>query len=337
MVGPDARCYVIAEAGSNHNRDFGIARELIEVARDVGADAVKFQVFSGASLYSAKTPSFEYLDDARPVREILEEASLPRDWIPRLAAECEQRQLTFLATPFDDRAIIELDAVGVAAFKISSFEIVDLDHIRKIAERGQPVILSTGMATYGEIDEAVHSAAAGGAEALALLRCTSLYPASPETMNLRAMLTMRAAYGVPVGLSDHTTGIAVPTGAAALGMDILEKHFTLSRTMRGPDHRFALEPDELKAMISAVRDVEAALGNGRVEGPSDEERREMYTLGRRSVVAASDIPAGTTITRDQLTVKRPGFGIPPKQIELLVGRTVRQSIEADDVITWDMI
>jgi sialic acid synthase SpsE len=336
-IGPDKPCYVIAEAGSNHNRDFGIARELIEVAHDAGADAVKFQVYSGSSLYSARTPSFEYLDDDRPVQEILEEASLPRDWIPRLAAECEQRQLTFLATPFDDRAIAELDAAGVPAFKIASFEIVDLELIRKVAERGRPVILSTGMATYGEIDDAIQAAVAGSAEAIALLRCASLYPASPEIMNLRAMRTMRIAYRVPVGLSDHTTGIAVPTGAAALGMDILEKHFTLDRTMQGPDHRFALEPDELRAMISAVHEVEAALGTGRIDGPSEEERREMYALARRSVVAVSDIPAGTVITREQLTVKRPGWGIPPKQIEMLVGRTARRQIEADDVITWDMI
>lgn len=328
---------MIAEAGANHNRDFGIALELIEVAHDAGADAIKFQVYSGASLYSSKTPRFEYLGDDRPVQEILEEASLPRDWLPRLADACASTGITFLATPFDHAAVAELDAVGVPAFKVASFELVDLELIRVAAERGRPLILSTGMATYGEIDDALDSARAGGATEVALLRCASLYPAPVRIMNLRAMDTMRAAYGVPVGLSDHTTGIAVAAGGAALGMDILEKHFTLDREMRGPDHPFALEPDELRAMIEGVREVEAALGSGRIDGPSDEERKEMYALARPSVVAAAEIPAGTAITRDQLTVKRPGFGVPPKYLDLLVGRTARVTIEADDVITWDMV
>ena len=156
-------------------------------------------------------------------------------------------------------------------------------------------------------------------------------------MNLRAMSTMRSAFGVPVGLSDHSEGIAVPTAAAALGAELIEKHFTLNRELPGPDHPFALEPEELRTLVASVREVEAALGNGRLEGPSDAEASEMYTLARRSIVAAADIPAGTEITREMLTTKRPGYGIKPKDLELLVGRSARVDIEFDDVITWEMV
>ena len=336
-VGGGAACYVIAEAGANHNRDLGVARELIDVAADAGADAVKFQTYSGASIYSSKTPRFEYLKDDRSPQELLEAISLPRDWQPKLAEHARDRGIHFFSTPFDHEAVDQLAALGVPAMKIASFEIVDLPLIRKAAATGVPLILSTGMAIYGEIEDALEAVASEGNERVALLRCASVYPSPPEIMNLRAMETMRRAFGVPVGLSDHTTGISVPAGGAALGMELLEKHFTLSRSMEGPDHPFALEPGELKAMVTAVREVEVALGNGRLEGPSEAEAKEMYSLARRSIVAVSDIPAGTEITREMLTTKRPGHGIPPKHIDLMVGRVARADIEADDVITWEMV
>jgi sialic acid synthase SpsE len=338
-VGAGAPAYVIAEAGANHNRDLGIARELIDVAADAGADAVKFQVYTGKALYSSKTPRFRYLEGVsdKDTQEILDDAALPREWLPELAAHCEARGITFFATPFDGDAVDELAAVGVPAFKIASFELVDLELIAAAARKGLPLILSTGMATYGEIEDALDAAVAAEATEVSLLRCASLYPAQPSIMNLRAMATMREAFGVPVGLSDHTEGISVPTGAAALGMDLLEKHFTLDRGMPGPDHPFAIEPDELRALIAAIRDVEAAMGNGRLEGPSEAEAEEMYTLARRSIVAAADIPEGTTIERPHLTVKRPGYGIAPKHMALVVGRTARVDIGFDDIVTWDMV
>lgn len=337
-VGGGAPCYVIAEAGANHNRDLGVARELIDVAADAGADAVKFQVYSGASLYSTKTPKFSYLEGVsdKETHEVLEDAALPREWLPELASHCAARGITFFATPFDVAAIAELREVGVPAMKIASFELVDLGLIRATAAAGVPLLLSTGMATYGEVEDALDAAVEGGARDVALLRCASLYPAPAEIMNLRSMATMREAFGVPVGLSDHTAGIAVPCGAAALGMDVLEKHFTLSRDMPGPDHPFAIEPDELRALVAGVREVEAALGNGRLEGPSDAEAQEMYRLARRSIVAATAIAAGTVITAEHLTVKRPGFGIAPKHLELLVGRTASVDIEFDDILLWEM-
>jgi N,N'-diacetyllegionaminate synthase len=337
QVGGGAPCYVVAEAGANHNRDLDVARELIDAAADAGCDAVKFQTYSGASIYSSKTPQFEYLKDDRTPQELLEAISLPRDWQPLLAEHARARGIVFFSAPFDYEAVDQLAELGVPAIKIASFEIVDLPLIRRAAATGIPLILSTGMAVYGEIEDALGAAADEGNDCVALLRCASVYPSPAEIMNLRAMGTMRRAFGVPVGLSDHTTGISVAAGGAALGMELLEKHFTLSRDMEGPDHPFALEPGELKAMVAAVREVEAALGNGRLEGPSEAEAKEMYPLARRSIVAVRDIPEGTEITREMLTTKRPGYGIRPKHIELMVGRTARVDIEADDVLTWEMV
>jgi sialic acid synthase SpsE len=337
QVGGDAPCFVIAEAGANHNRDLDVARALIDAAAEAGADAVKFQTYTGADLYSSRTPQFEYLKDDRPIQEILDAVALPREWQPQLAEYARERGILWFSSPFDRAAVDSLAELGVPAVKIASFELVDLPLIRHAAATGIPLILSTGMATYGEIDDALAAVADAGGEQVALLRCASLYPAPPQIINLRAMATLRDAFGVPVGLSDHTTGISVPAGGAALGMELIEKHFTLDRSMHGPDHAFAIEPHELKAMVVAIREVEAARGNGRLEGPSELERKEMYANARRSVIAARDIPAGTVIAADMLTVKRPGYGIAPKHLDLVVGRTARVDIPFDEVVTWEMV
>ena len=223
------------------------------------------------------------------------------------------------------------------SFKIASFEIVDVMLIRRAAETGRPLIISTGMALMGEIEDALRAAAQGGATEVGLMQCTSAYPAPPERANLRAMATMRAAFGIPVGLSDHTLGVAVPIAAAALGPAFIEKHFTLDRTMTGPDHPFALEPSELRAMVQGIREAEAALGDGRKDGPSPEESVEMYRLARRSLVATRDLQAGTVLQADMITVKRPGVGIAPKHLELVLGRALTQDVEADDILLWEMV
>jgi sialic acid synthase SpsE len=339
-IGGGAPCYVIAEAGANHNRDLGVARELIDVAAATGVDAVKFQVYSGKSLYSTKTPRFKYLEGIgldKAAHELLENVALPREWLGELAAQAAQRGIPFFATPFDLDAVSELHAAGVPALKIASFEIVDLELIAAAAATGLPVIVSCGMARYGEIEDALHAAAGSGGRELALLHCASLYPAPPRIMNLRAMETMRRAFGVPIGLSDHTEGISVALGARGLGMELLEKHFTLDRSMAGPDHPFAIEPPELEQLVCGIRAIEEALGNGRLEGPSDLESDEMYRLGRRSLIAARDISAGEVIQREHLVVKRPGYGILPKDIDHVLGRPARVDIERDDVITWEMV
>jgi len=338
-IGPGRPTYVIAEAGANHNRDLGIARELIDVAAEAGADAVKFQTYSGDRIYSRKTPRFEYLapiTDKSPA-ELLEEIALPREWQAPLAEHARSRGIDFFSSPFDHEAVTELAELGVPVLKIASFEIVDLPLIEAAAQTGLPLIISTGMSVLGEIEDALAAAERGGAHGVGLMQCTSVYPAPPELANLRAMETMRRAFGVPVGLSDHTTGIAIPIASAALGAAFVEKHFTLDRTMEGPDHPFAVEPGELTAMVSGIREASAALGDGRKAGPSDEERKEMYTLARRSLILTRDLPAGTRIERDMLTVKRPGFGIAPKHLELVLGRELRVDAEHDDILTWDML
>ena len=287
---------MIAEAGSNHNRDLGIARKLIDVAAEAGADAVKFQTYSGRTLYSTKTPRFDFLDDelaAKPAHELLDEIALPREWQPILAEHCRERGVEFMSSPFDRQAVDELDALDVGAFKIASFELVDLPFIRYAAACGRPLILSTGMASLGEIEEAIVGRARGRAATRS--RCSSARrstPRPPHVMNLRSIPVMQAAFGVPVGLSDHTNGTHIAVAAVALGACIVEKHFTLDRTMRGPDHPFAAEPQELRDLVAHIRDTEAALGDGVKRGPSPEESEEMYAKARRSVVAATRHPGG---------------------------------------------
>jgi sialic acid synthase SpsE len=332
------RTYVIAEAGSNHNRDLEIAKALIDVAAEAGADAVKFQTYSGNRIYSRRAES-KYLrefTDQSPA-ELLESISLPREWHAKLAEHARSRGIDFFSSPFDYEAVAELAELEVPLLKIASGEIVDLPLIRCAAQTGIPLIISTGMATLAEIEEALTAAAQAGAEAIGLMQCASVYPAPVERINLRAMETMHAAFGVPTGLSDHTTGIAIATAAAALGAAFLEKHFTLDRTLPGPDHAFAIEPEELGAMVRGIREAQLALGDGRKAGPGPEELDENYSLARRSLIAARDLDAGTILTAEMLTIKRPGFGIAPKYFNLVVGRTLRTSVQADDVLTWEMV
>ncbi|HEY7949816.1 MAG TPA: N-acetylneuraminate synthase family protein [Solirubrobacterales bacterium] len=338
-VGEGHPTYVIAEAGANHNRDLAVARELVDVAAEAGADAVKFQTYSGEALYSTKAPGFEYLGphSEKSPSELLEDIALPREWQVELRDHAAARGIAFFSSPFDVEAIAELDALGVPAMKIASFEIVDPVLIAAAAATGRPLLISTGMATLGEVEAALRDATAAGATGVGLMQCTSVYPAPPEGANLRAMATMRTAFGVPVGLSDHTTGIAVPVAAAALGAAFVEKHFTLDRTMEGPDHPFALEPEELKAMVAGIREAQAALGDGRKEGPGPEEAKEMYGLARRSLIVVGDHPAGTVLSEEMLTRKRPGFGIAPRDLDKVVGRALRVAVEHDDVLTWEML
>lgn len=339
VVGGEHPSYVIAEIGANHNRDLDVARELIDRAAEAGVDAVKFQTYSGNRLYSRKTPRFRYLEpitDKTPA-ELLEEISLPREWQQTLSDHARERGVHFFSSPFDHDAVRELAEIGVPALKIASFELVDLPLIQVAAATGIPLLLSTGMSTLSEVEDALHAAVQGGATAVGLMQCTSLYPAPPERANLRAMDTMRRAFDVPVGLSDHTTSISIPIAAAALGAAFVEKHFTLDRTMKGPDHPFALEPAELVQMVAGIRDAEAALGDGRKDGPSPEEAEEMFTLGRRSLIATADLARGTVLTRAMITTKRPGYGIAPKFLDTVIGRELKIDVEEDEILTWDML
>lgn len=335
FIGTGEPCFIIAEAGSNHNRDLEMARKLIDVAAEAGCDAVKFQTYSADTLYSRRTPRFSYLGK-QDVYGLIKRCELPREWQRELFDYAQSRSILFLSSPFDFQAVDELDQIGVPAFKIASFELVDTALLQYAAAKGKPMILSTGMANLGEIEEAIRTVKATGNDRVILLHCNSLYPAPAEAVNLRAMITVKNAFYCPVGYSDHTVGTTISAAAVAMGANVIEKHFTLSRQLPGPDHGpFALEPEELKMLVRQIREVERALGDGIKQRSGAEE--EMARKGRRSVIAAVEIPQGTRITREMLTVKRPGFGIPPKHIDLIVGREARQHIPADEPITWQMI
>ena len=332
-VGGDHPAYVIAEVGANHNRDLGTAYKLIEDAAYAGADAVKFQSYAG-SLYSRKAASFRYLKTSLFPSEFMESIAMPREWQSILSEYSRELGICFFSSPFDHDAVRQLAEIGVPVLKIASYEIVNLPLIEASAATGLPLLISTGMATMGEIEDAL--VAADAAPAVGLMQCTSAYSADLADANLRAMETMRRAFGVPVGLSDHTLGITVSIAAAALGASFIEKHLTLDRKMAGPDHSFALEPLEFELMVTGIRQAEAALGDGRKRGPSPDELEESYSL-RPSLHFARDLPRGTVLERDMLTVKRPADGIKAKHLGTVVGRELTQDVETDDALTWGML
>jgi len=333
-IGEEEPCFIIAEAGSNHNGSLEQAKKLIDVAAEAGADAVKFQIFKAEDLYSKYTPEFNYLK-GQNTYELIKSIETPREWIKELAGYCKEKNIDFLASVFDFEAIDILDKY-VPAFKIASFEIADLELLKYAAGKGKPVIISTGMANLGEIEDAITAIRSVGNENIILLHCNSLYPTPVGIVNLRAIETMKTAFKVPVGFSDHTLGIHIPIAAVAIGACMIEKHFTLDRNLPGPDHSFAIEPDELKEMVRCIREAEKAKGSG-IKEKSDSESEEMYVKARRSIHAKVDIPKGRKITRDMIIIKRPGYGIKPKFVDIVVGREAKKDIKEDEWITWNAI
>ena len=332
-IGEDNPCYIMMDIAANHNGDLDTAKELIRKAAEAGADAVKLQTYRAEELYSKKTPQFSR--DAMKPYDLIKKVQHPREWIPRLFEYAKDCGIDFLSSPFDFNAADLLDDAGVSLFKVASLEIVDLRLIKHIAAKGKPVILSTGMASLEEIEEAVEAARSTGNESIALLHCSTCYPSPAHIVNLKAMETLRNTFGLPTGFSDHTLGWHIPVAAVALGACIIEKHFTLCRGQEGPDHGFSIEPAELKLMADQIRDVEKALGDG-IKKVYPEER-ENYEKGRRSLIARKDIPRGTIITEDMITCKRPGWGIKPKYLRDVVGRTAGADIYEDDILMWDML
>ncbi len=340
-VGDGESVFVIAEAGSNHNRDLKQAFRLIDVAAEAKADCVKFQTFSAETLYSKKTPSMSYLKDRgllkgnQTVWELLKQNELPREWHKDLSDYCKKKNLIFLSTPFDLEAVADLEKVGVPAYKIASYEITHLPLLEEVAKTGKPVILSTGMADLTDIETALDVLYKQNNRQVVLLHCAINYPPKFSDLNLRAMVTLKHAFQVPVGFSDHSTGISADIAAVALGACVIEKHYTTDRKLPGPDHPFALEPQELKAMVQGIRETEQALGSPvKRRTPAEEE---MYQLGRRSLVAAKRIPKGAVIGKEMIAVKRPGFGIPTKMMDVVVGKVANRDIEEDDILIWEMI
>jgi N-acetylneuraminate synthase len=338
QIGPGRPVYIVAEMSANHGQDFEQAVRILHAASESGADAVKLQTYTPDTLtIDCDRDAFRIggtIWEGRTLYDLYAEAYTPWDWQPKLKEIAGQLGLDLFSTPFDTSAVDFLEAMGVPAYKVASFEIVDLPLIRRIARTGKPMILSTGMATLAEIDEAVRAARGAGATHIALLKCTSAYPASPEEMNLRTIRHLAEAFGVPVGLSDHTLGIAVPVAAIALGACIVEKHFTLSRRLQGPDSPFSLEPDEFRGMVAAIRDAEQALGGVSYQATEKETESRAF---RRSLFVVQDMRAGEPFTEQNLRSIRPGFGLHTRYLSEVLGRHARCDIERGTPVAWDLI
>ena len=331
------RCFIIAEAGVNHNGDIALAKQLVEAANECGADAVKFQTFKSEKLVTAIAPQADYqaahTGKVESQFQMLKRLELDPAAHRELADYCQQRSIIFLSTPFHAEASDLLDQLEVPAFKLGSGEVTNLPLLAHVAAKGRPMILSTGMSCLGEVEQAVRTIEAHGNPDLALLHCVSNYPALPIDVNLRAMRTMAQAFGRPVGYSDHIRSNAVAFAAVALGARIIEKHLTLDRTMSGPDHKASLEPAEFSELVTGIREVEAALGNG-IKHPAACEQK-IAEVARKSVVASRDLSTGAILDQKNMTIMRPGTGIPPKDLFYLIGRRLAKPLKKGDLITLE--
>lgn len=334
------RAFIIAEAGVNHNGDLELAKRLVDAALYAGADAVKFQTFKAEEVATGFAERAAYQQANEPHRdesqlEMIRRLELGYEEFKDISDYCREKGITFLSSAFDLDSVDFLYELGVPYFKVPSGEITNYPYLRHIARKKRPVLLSTGMATLGEVEGAVTLLREEGCADIVLLHCTSNYPTLPEEVNLQAMQTMRRAFGLPVGYSDHTLGLATAVAAVALGAVVLEKHLTLDRNLPGPDHRASLEPEDFRKMVQYIREVEASLGDG-IKRPTTSELAIMPAV-RRSLVARRDIAAGEIITEQCLTAKRPATGISPVYWDLVVGRRARVNIRAGTVLTWDMV
>jgi N-acetylneuraminate synthase len=339
MVGPGHPCFIIGEAGVNHNGSLEMALRLVDMAVQAGADAVKFQSFKAERLVTPDAPKADYqvrtTGSAESQFDMIRRLELSPEIHRELMAYCHRENILFMSSPFDEESADLLADIGVAVFKIPSGEITNLPLLTHVALKGKPMIVSTGMAYLSEVEAAVHTIKAAGNREFVLLHCVSNYPADPADVNLMAMRTMSAAFGVPVGYSDHTQGVEVPLAAAALGACVIEKHLTLDRSLPGPDHRASLEPDEFTAMVRGIRTVEVALGHGRKEPAASEANTA--SVARKSLVAAQDIQAGTMLTEELIAIKRPGTGLPPGMRRYLIGRTLRVDTRAGNLFEMEML
>jgi pseudaminic acid synthase len=338
-IGPGNPVYCIAEVSANHNQDFAQAVRIIEAAKEAGADAIKLQTYTPDTMTIASDrEEFRIgggtLWDGRNLHELYGEAYTPWEWQLGLKKVAEDLGMDLFSSAFDFTAVDFLEEISVPAHKVASFELVDLPLIQKMARTGKPLIMSTGMASVEEMEEALHSAREAGATQIALLKCTSAYPAPAEEMNLRTIPEMARRFGVPVGLSDHTMGIAAPVVAVALGACIIEKHLTLSRATPGPDSGFSLEPREFKAMVEAVRTAEKALGEVHF-GSSDKE--EANRTFRRSLFVVQDMKRGEPFTAVNLRSIRPGYGLHTRHLGKVLGKQAVRDIERGTPLSWDLV
>lgn len=330
MIGPGYPCFLVAEIGVNHNGDMDMAERSIDAAAEAGADAVKFQNFRTEDFVSDRSLMYEYVSQGRTVREsqyeMFKRCELSPESLHALKEHCSRRGIVFFSTPTSEEGIAHLQEIGTQLLKNGSDYLQHLPLIRAMARTGLPTVISTGMSTLAEIDDAVRAFRGAGGQHLILLHCTSTYPALAEDVHLKKIPSLAAAFGCPVGFSDHSWDIVAAVGAVALGACFIEKHFTLDRELPGPDHRFSSDPAELKALVEAVRTVEQNLGQSQI-GLTESEvpgRRDF----RLSCVAARDLPAGHVLAEDDLAYRRPGVGIPPAHAYLLMARRLKRGVTA---------
>ncbi len=331
------RVFIIAEAGVNHNGRLDLAYQLIDVAKDAGADAVKFQTFKAENVVSRLADKAEYQKKTTGSNEsqfeMIKKLEISFDDFIKLKKYCDKKEIIFLSTPFDHQSIDFLyDLIDI--YKIPSGEIINHPYLKHIAAKNKPIIMSTGMANLGEVGEAINTILSVNSKAnISLLHCTTNYPAPYEEVNLKAMQTLAVAFKLPVGYSDHTLGIEVPVAAVAMGAKIIEKHFTLDKKLSGPDHKASLEPSELKEMVKAIRNIEMALGD-RIKKPNKSEI-EIMKVARRSLIATRDIRVGEIIKESDIAIKRPGTGILPKFKEIVIGMKLINDIRQDEPFRWE--
>jgi len=338
-IGPGYPAYIVAEMSANHDQDFDKAVEILRAAKEAGADAIKLQTYTPDTLtIDCNNEYFRIgkgtLWEGRKLHDLYGEAYTPWDWQPKLKKIANELGLDLFSTAFDPTAVDFLEKMGVPAHKVASFEIVDIALIEYMARTGKPIIISTGMAALAEIEEAVQAARNAGATQIALLKCTCAYPAPPEEMNLRTIPHLAQAFSVPVGLSDHSLGVAVPVAAVALGACIVEKHFTLSRDDPGPDSAFSLEPHEFKEMVNAIRVAEEALGKVSYEVGEHGVKSRVF---RRSLIVVEDMKAGEAFTEANVRSIRPGYGLPPKFLGEVLDQRAAKKIGRGTPVTWDLV
>ncbi|MFA4876151.1 MAG: pseudaminic acid synthase [Methanoregula sp.] len=338
-IGAGNSVYIIAEISANHNQDFNQAVKMIHAAKESGADAIKIQTYTPDTMtIDCDNEYFKIgkgtIWEGKNLYSLYKEAYTPWEWQSDLKNLANDLNMDVFSTPFDFSSVDFLESLDVPAYKVASFEIVDIPLLQKIAQTGKPVILSTGMASLAEIEEAVHVIRNEGNDKIALLKCTSAYPALPEEMNLRTIPHLVQMFDIPVGLSDHTLGISVPVAAVALGACIVEKHFTLSRQKPGPDSAFSLEPHEFKSMVEAIRETEMALGDICYEVSEHEKASRVF---RRSLFVVRDMKKGDLFTKKNVRSIRPAYGLPTKNLDIILGRKAARDIICGTPLTWEII
>lgn len=338
-IGANHRPYLIAEMSGNHNQSLDRALEIVDAAAASGADAIKLQTYTAETMtLNLRAPGFVIEDEnslwaGRQLYDLYDEAHTPWDWHKPIMERAASHGMHCFSSPFDDTAVDFLMSIGAPAFKIASFECTDLPLIRKVASTGKPMIISTGMATVSEIDEAVRAARGAGCKELILLKCTSTYPATPENTNVRTIPHLKAMFGCEVGLSDHTMGCGASIAAVALGACVIEKHFTLRRADGGVDSSFSLEPEELRILRTETERAWQSLGTIRYGVQSAEEGSRVF---RRSLYVSADVKAGEPLTADNVRIIRPGFGLPPKYYDTVLGRRVSRDCSPGTPVSWDL-